>query len=168
MAVLAIEFVRLPDLGQARANAVRQYRHQPDLDLTDQRAARHVSRAGKRFAIQGFVPSNRLTVHTGEEVPSNRPRCVEGVGAAEAGTDQVVDFQPQILAACKALTVLDAAKIGQRLLRQRFQGTGMSRVLFHDRNASRFPVSVKPPDVAAVYGLSPKSGLYRACREDVL
>jgi len=88
--------------------------------------------------------------------------------AAEAGTDQVVDFQPQILAACKALTVLDAAKIGQRLLRQRFQGTGKKRVLFQDRNAPRLGVYVKPPDVAAVYGFSPKTGLFRACREDFL
>ena len=58
--------------------------------------------------------------------------------AVQTGADQLVDLQPQILASGEALALLDAVKIGQRLLRQRLQGTWMKGALFHAAMLAKF------------------------------
>src|SRR5438477_2652112 len=51
--------------------------------------------------------------------------------AAQAGLDQLVNFQIQILAGRDALAFLDAAERLERVLRQLVVRAGMKRVLFH-------------------------------------
>ena len=87
MAVLAVEFVRLPHLGETRADIVGDHHHQANLEFTDQWIAWHVSRVGKRLAVQRFVPADHLPVSTGKKYQASWTLCVEGIAAAEAGTD---------------------------------------------------------------------------------